>query len=57
MYIDLTPREAVASKKYWPYHFKLSHIASHIGHTYERTNNIGIITEQTHSQTRRLELA
>ena len=53
----LTPREAIASKKYWPYKYKLSHMASRIGNTYEMTNNIGIITDQTHSQMRRLELA
>ena len=56
MYIDLTPREAVASKKYWPYHFKLSHMAYGYN-TCERTNDIDIITDQTHSQMRQLELA
>ena len=40
MYIELTPREAVTSKKYWPYHYKLTHM----GNIYKRTNNIGIIT-------------
>ena len=29
----------------------------HMDNTYERTNNIGIIIDQTHSQMRRLELA
>ena len=52
----LTPREAIASKKCWPYHYKLSHMAYEYN-IYERTNNIGIMTDQTHSQMRRLELA
>ena len=56
MYIELTPREAVTSKKHWPYHYKLSHMAYEYN-TYERTNNIDIMTDQTHSQMRRLELA
>ena len=28
MDFELTPREAIASKKYWPYNYKLSHMGN-----------------------------